>query len=81
MGKSNWPTRLSSTFFSRTRTNKLFAELTQLPIVLYTGSGGEEADQLAKRIRAQIVRKDEPLEVLEAAISRIIGTRKEHPFA
>ena len=56
------------------RTNRLFAELTQLPIVLHTGSDDEAADELARKIGAQIVRKDQPPEVLNAAIMRMFGT-------
>jgi CheY-like chemotaxis protein len=56
------------------RTNRLFAELTQLPIVLHTGSDDKEADELARKIGAQIVRKDQPPEVLNAAIMRMFDT-------
>jgi len=49
------------------RTNRLFAELTQLPIIIDTSSIEQEADQLAKKIGAQIVRKDEVPKALDAA--------------
>lgn len=54
------------------RTNRLFAELAQLPVILHTSSQDEIADKLAQRIGAQIVRKDQPPEVLEAAVKRMI---------
>jgi PleD family two-component response regulator len=57
------------------KTNKLFADLTRLPILLYTNSQDAEADRLAKRIGAQIVRKNEPKEAFEAAVRRLIGRR------
>lgn len=54
------------------RTNRLFAELTQLPIIIHTSSTEQEADQLAKNIGTKIVRKDEAPEVLDAAVERVI---------
>jgi CheY-like chemotaxis protein len=59
------------------RTNRLFAELAQLPVILHTGSHDEIGDKLAQRIGAEIVRKDQPPEVLEAAVKRMIEGMKD----
>jgi len=59
------------------RTNRLFTELAQLPVVLHTSSQDEIVDKLAQRIGAEIVRKDQPPEVLEAAVRRMIEGLKD----
>ena len=57
------------------QTNKLMAELTDLPIILCTSSRDAESDNLAQRIGAQIVRRDQPVEVLKAGVRKISGMR------
>lgn len=56
-----------------TMANQVFTELAQLPVVIHTASHDRDADELAAAIAAQIVRKGEPAEVLQAAVRKVLN--------